>query len=104
MQEKATPSASASAPSVHRDAATSQELSRTARSYVVGILVVAFGAALLIALIWLLTYERIAHEHHGARQEALRHTSTMTHVMEQHTVRTLQQAEQTMVRIAHEFI
>jgi diguanylate cyclase (GGDEF)-like protein/PAS domain S-box-containing protein len=60
-------------------------------------------AAVLIALTWTVTLERIRYEIQDATEDAFRDNSNLTLALEEHTIRTLHGVEQALRYLGHEF-
>jgi diguanylate cyclase (GGDEF)-like protein/PAS domain S-box-containing protein len=60
-------------------------------------------AALLIALVWTVTFERVRYERQDAIDDALRENSNLTLALEEHTMRTLKGVEQALRYLKHEY-
>ena len=66
-------------------------------------LVVLAVAAVLLALVWLLYNERVRYEYEAAVSAAVKQSSMLARVLEQHTEKTLRAVQQTLDRVADEY-
>ena len=64
---------------------------------------IAAGCALLVAALWIVTFERIDYERNAEIGEAIKRNSSLALAFEEHTARTLKLADQTLAFLKMEY-